>query len=101
MIRPLSDSPLVGLHVVVHPRAAIAERLPTLDSFVRAAAPIVPLSKQPAWLEILRTSLGHEPYAIEAIAHGRTYGYLPLALVSSVLFGRFLVSLPYLNSNGV
>jgi FemAB-related protein (PEP-CTERM system-associated) len=28
-------------------------------------------------------------------------GYLPLALVSSRLFGRFLVGLPYLNSGGV
>jgi serine/alanine adding enzyme len=41
-------------------------------------------------------------YAIEArTADGATCGYLPLAFVSSVLFGRFLVSLPYLNSNGV
>jgi FemAB-related protein (PEP-CTERM system-associated) len=45
--------------------------------------------------------LGHEVYAVEATAGGCTVGYLPLALVSSMLFGRFLVSLPYLNTNGV
>jgi serine/alanine adding enzyme len=40
-------------------------------------------------------------YALEAVSDGRTCGFLPLAHVSSILFGRFLVSLPYLNSNGV
>jgi hypothetical protein len=40
-------------------------------------------------------------YAVEAVSNGRTVGFLPLALVSSMLFGRFLVSLPYLNTNGV
>jgi FemAB-related protein (PEP-CTERM system-associated) len=101
MIRLLSYSPAVGLHVAVHPRAAIAGRLPALSAFVRASAPIVPLSKHPAWLEILRSSLGHEVFAIEARAGGQTFGYLPLAFMSSMVFGRFLVSLPYLNTNGV
>jgi FemAB-related protein (PEP-CTERM system-associated) len=40
-------------------------------------------------------------YALEAVANGQTCGYLPLAFVNTLLFGRFLVSLPYLNSNGV
>ena len=43
----------------------------------------------------------HEVYALEAKANGLTCGFLPLAFVSTPLFGRFLVSLPYLNSNGV
>ena len=101
MIRLLSSSPSVGLNIVVHPRAAIAPRIPALTRFVRASAPIVSLSKHPAWLEILRSSMGHEVFAIEAIASGQTYGFLPLAFVRSMLFGRFLVSLPYLNTNGV
>jgi serine/alanine adding enzyme len=41
-------------------------------------------------------------YALEARGPaGEPCGYLPLAFVGSFLFGRFLVSLPYLNSNGV
>ena len=40
-------------------------------------------------------------YAVEAVAGGQTVGLLPLAHVNSLLFGRFLVSLPYLNTNGV
>ncbi|HEY1190683.1 MAG TPA: GNAT family N-acetyltransferase, partial [Gemmata sp.] len=87
--------------VTAHPRAAIAGRAADLAAFVRHSAPEVPLSKHPLWLEILRSALGHEVYALEATASGRTVGFLPLACVDSVLFGRFLVSLPYLNTNGV
>jgi FemAB-related protein (PEP-CTERM system-associated) len=101
MIRLLSYSPTVGLHVVVHPRAAIVGRLAALTEFVRHSAPLVPLSKHPAWLKILHAAMGHEPYAVEAVLGQQTFGFLPLAHVSSWLFGRFLVSLPYLNTNGV
>jgi FemAB-related protein (PEP-CTERM system-associated) len=38
---------------------------------------------------------------LEAMAGDRVVGRLPLAFVRSRLFGRFLVSLPYLNSAGV
>lgn len=101
MIRLLTYPPSLELSVAVHPRAAIASRLPALTEFVRNSAELVPLSKHPAWLSILRTALHHDVYAIEATVGGRTCGYLPLAYLSSVLFGRFLVSLPYLNTNGV
>lgn len=82
----------------------------------------------PRWLSVLREALGHRPFAL--IARGGTpgvspgaslgasdngngrassndgdggaiRGYLPVALVASRLFGRFLVSLPYLNRAGV
>ncbi|HUR55404.1 MAG TPA: GNAT family N-acetyltransferase, partial [Gemmataceae bacterium] len=99
MIRMMSPAPPIT--VVVHPRAAIAARLPALTDFVRTSAPVVPLSKHPAWLDVLRTALGHETYAVEARVGDRTCGFLPLSLVSSVLFGKYLVSLPYLNTNGV
>ncbi len=61
----------------------------------------------PGWLTVLREALGHRTMAIvareNAAGHrvGRLVGYLPLALVSSHLFGRYLVSLPYLNRAGV
>lgn len=53
------------------------------------------------WLDVLRRGLGHEPMPIEVRRHGRVLGTLPLVLVRSRLFGRFLVSLPYLNTAGV
>jgi FemAB-related protein (PEP-CTERM system-associated) len=59
------------------------------------------LSYHTRWLLVLRDGLGHAPYGIEAVAEGQVVGLLPLSLVRSRLFGRFLVGLPYLNYGGV
>ncbi|MCE9534722.1 MAG: FemAB family PEP-CTERM system-associated protein [Planctomycetes bacterium] len=80
--------------------AALAARFDALREFAqrgRVAAP----SADPAWLNILREGLGHVPFAFEASRRGATCGWLPLAYVRSTLFGRYLVSLPYLNTGGV
>jgi FemAB-related protein (PEP-CTERM system-associated) len=58
-------------------------------------------SRHPAWLTVLTEGLKHKAYCIEAFVDGRLVGLLPLCYVRSLLFGRFLVSLPYLNSGGV
>ena len=55
----------------------------------------------PRWLRVLRDGLAHQPYFIEGWQAGQVRGSLPLTLLRSRLFGRFLVSLPYLNSGGV
>jgi len=55
----------------------------------------------PDWLAALCEGLRHEPYVIEATEDQRVVGLLPLSLVKSMLFGRFLVSLPYVNWAGV
>ena len=100
MIRPMTSSALPAVTVWVHPYARLSERLPTLTALaMRGAA--APLSRHPAWLNILRDGLKQEVFAVEARLHGETCGFLPLAFVDTMLFGRFLVSLPYLNSNGV
>ena len=61
------------------------------------------LESQPStWLGILKEGLGHQRYLIIAETQtGQLVGFLPLAFVQSILFGKFLVSLPYLNSGGV
>ncbi|MCC5827870.1 MAG: FemAB family PEP-CTERM system-associated protein [Phycisphaeraceae bacterium] len=56
----------------------------------------------PRWLEVLSEALRHEPWCVlawdeSAGGEPSLAGYLPLMLVRSALFGRFLVSLPYLN----
>ena len=61
----------------------------------------VPLSRHPAWMSVLRRGQQHLPYCLEAVQAGRTRGFLALAYVRSLLFGRFLVSLPYLNYGGI
>jgi len=40
-------------------------------------------------------------YCVDALIGDRLVGFLPLCYVRSMLFGRFLVSLPYLNTGGV
>jgi FemAB-related protein (PEP-CTERM system-associated) len=83
-------------------RQALASRLPALVDLVRRSEPHVPLSRHPAWLTILERGLGHQPHALVTTDDtGQTTGFLPLAYVRSMLFGRFLVSLPYLNYGGV
>lgn len=59
------------------------------------------LSQSVRWLIALRDGLGHHPYLLRATSGGDLVGALPLAFVQSRLFGRFLVSLPYVNSAGV
>lgn len=100
MIRPLSPTSSPAVSVWVHPTSDVPTRLPHLRTFACAGRPVA-LGRDPDWLTVLHKGLGHEVYALEAKADGVTCGYLPLAFVSSLLFGRFLVSLPYLNSNGV
>ena len=94
------------IQVYEHPDASVLE---DLNAFLadphgspgRIACP----EHDPRWLSVLREALGHRPYLLVARSEGgprdSIVGYLPLALVSSGLFGRFLVSLPYLNRAGV
>jgi serine/alanine adding enzyme len=57
----------------------------------------------PRWLLVLQEGLRHRPFAIVARApdNGPITGYLPLVVVKSLLFGTFVVSLPYINRAGV
>jgi FemAB-related protein (PEP-CTERM system-associated) len=78
----------------------LARHLPRLEEYLTRGGQ-TPLGRHPAWLEVLRRGLGHVPYCLEAVEDGKTRGLLALAYVRSLLFGRFLVGLPYLNSGGV
>jgi FemAB-related protein (PEP-CTERM system-associated) len=79
---------------------SVAGELDRLESYLLREGRLA-LSRHPAWLNVLARGLRHVPYLLEARAGEQTCGLLPLALVRSLLFGRFLVSLPYLNSGGV
>jgi FemAB-related protein (PEP-CTERM system-associated) len=78
----------------------LAQHLPRWEAYLTRATP-VPLSHHPAWLLVLAKGLQHEPYCLEARDGEQGRGLLPLAFVHSLLFGRFLVSLPYVNYGGV
>ncbi|MBN2474417.1 MAG: FemAB family PEP-CTERM system-associated protein [Pirellulales bacterium] len=55
----------------------------------------------PRWVLALRDGLRLEACWVVAKQDERVVGLLPLTLVKSLLFGRFLVSLPYVNWAGV
>jgi FemAB-related protein (PEP-CTERM system-associated) len=86
--------------VRLHDEQSYRARLPLWAEFARAAG-CSHLSYDPAWLSVLEQGLGHVPYVLEAEEYGQLQGILPLALVRSSLFGKFLVSMPYLNYGGV
>lgn len=54
-----------------------------------------------AWRGVIQRSLGHRPHYLMAHRHGAVTGLLPLFDVRSRLFGRSLVSLPFLNGGGL
>lgn len=78
----------------------LVNRMPYLATWTLGET-TTPLSRHPFWLNVLEQGLGHTVYMLEGFDGTRTTGLLPLAFIQSLLFGRFLVSLPYLNSNGV
>src|SRR5205809_5817897 len=96
--QPSVTSELVRLHT--HEGDEVIAHLPRLQAYICKDRP-TPLSRYPAWLSVLRQGLRCTPYCLEAVQDDQTCGVLPLAYVKSMLFGRFLVSLPYLNSGGV
>ena len=78
--------------------AILAEKLPRWTAYIEDR--MRALSRHPAWLSVLNQGLRHDLYCVEATIDEQTVGLLPLAHVKSLLFGRFLVSLPYLNTAG-
>jgi FemAB-related protein (PEP-CTERM system-associated) len=88
------------IDILEHHGRQLSASLPRLTAFVLRGERCPPC-RVPIWLSILREALGHTPYCLEATEAGVTRGLLPLCLVESLLFGRFLVSLPYVNTAGV
>jgi serine/alanine adding enzyme len=71
------------------------------DSYV-AAHPLATSCHQYRWGDILKRSFGHRPYYLTARDDtGAIRGVLPLVHMHSALFGRFLVSVPFLNYGGL
>jgi serine/alanine adding enzyme len=55
-----------------------------------------------AWRRVIEGVFGHRTFYLTAKdAQGQIHGVLPLVFLSSRLFGRFLVSLPFVNYGGV
>ena len=52
------------------------------------------------WRRVMEEALGHGTIYLGAFEDGRLAGALPLVRVRSVLFGHYLVSMPFLNYGG-
>jgi serine/alanine adding enzyme len=78
---------------------AIVARDAEWRSFVQSL-PGRPVGADHRWLLALRDGLGHVPYCLEAHRDGELLGLLPLCLVRGPIFGRFLISLPYVTTCG-
>jgi FemAB-related protein (PEP-CTERM system-associated) len=88
-----------GFQVRTFARGEFPSRLPSLEDYLSRRG-VVPLSYHPGWLGVLDDGMGHVPYCLEATEGGRVVGFLALCFVKSRLWGRFLVSLPYVNYGG-
>ena len=53
------------------------------------------------WPRLIARAAGHEAVLLAAQDGTRIVGVLPLVVMRSVLFGRFVVSLPFLNEGGL
>jgi serine/alanine adding enzyme len=88
------------MRVCVYEGSEIINHLPRLENYL-SLRKNVPLSLHPVWPLVLSRGLDHTPFWLEVLKDGRCCGLVCLAYVRSVLFGRFLVSLPYLNYGGI
>jgi FemAB-related protein (PEP-CTERM system-associated) len=66
-----------------------------------AAHPDATAYHRHGWLEVIRSAFGHEITGLAAEFETRIVGLLPLVHFRSRLFGRFTVSIPFLNYGGV
>ena len=96
-----AESPLPATEVQLHRPDGLQSHCARWAAYICACGQGASLSRHPGWLRVLQQGLQHLPYCLEVVSHGRTKGLLGLCYVRSLLFGRYLVSLPYLNLGGV
>jgi len=53
------------------------------------------------WRDVFECAFGHEPIYFAARVDGEIAGILPLVFIDSLLFGRTLTSLPFVNYGGI
>ena len=75
-------------------------QVPEWNDFVASNSAQLP-SHNPAWINLIQTTFGHQSFILCArTSTGKLVGGLPLTVFSSPLFGKFPVSMPYLNYGG-
>ncbi len=93
--------PAVGGHTVAGPvRVEVCADPVAWDEFV-LQAPDGTMAHRWAWLGIVSGCYGHRVIPIAACRGETLAGVLPLVLMRSRLFGRHLVSMPFLDAGGL
>jgi len=87
---------------LVGPPMTVRSDLPAaeLDRYIHAH-PAATGYHLTGWLRVIERAFGHETRYLAAIAADGVVGVLPLVFFRSRLFGRFTVSMPFLNYGGV
>ena len=70
------------------------------DAYVEASAEASNYHRW-VWKRIIEETYGHQTYYLSVSCGKETQGVLPLVAIKSLLFGRFLVSLPFFSYGGV
>ncbi|TFH30784.1 MAG: peptidoglycan bridge formation protein FemAB, partial [Deltaproteobacteria bacterium] len=82
-------------------RLAASRDLPEIDRFVRDSD-TSSLYHDYRWTGVVENSFGHKcHYLVCEDPEGRIIGALPMVHLKSLLFGNYLVSMPYFNYGGV
>jgi FemAB-related protein (PEP-CTERM system-associated) len=53
------------------------------------------------WKKVVEATYGHRPFYIMAYQNGRVVGVLPLFLIKSIIFGKYMITSPYLTHGGL
>jgi len=97
-------SQVVPAPAVVAPEGSVAVRaggaVEAIDAYVAQRA-CASGYHRPAWLGVIERAFSHETRYLVAEAGGTVAGVLPLVFFSSRLFGRFAVSIPFVNYGGI
>ena len=91
-----------GLRIVARAPAVVREDVPreACDAFVASHAAASSYHRA-IWLDVIQRAFGHETKYLVAESARRIVGVLPLVFFKSRLFGRFAVSMPFLNEGGM
>lgn len=70
------------------------------DTYVRKAPPFAAYHVT-GWKRIIENTFGHSTFYLYALRNEHIVGVFPLVLLKSRLFGKFMVSIPYVNYGGI
>src|SRR5687768_4153184 len=82
--------------VVVHDRASREGCATYVETHPGASA-----YHAPVWIDVIGRAFGHQTRYLVAESAGAICGVLPLVFFKSAVFGRFVVSVPFVNYGGV